>query len=61
MEQSESKTIISAQSKTNKAVSEAEEKKIVAQMIKMSRESLSEHIEGIRKPQAAIKAANNVK
>lgn len=32
MEQSESKTIISAQSKTNKAVSEAEEKKIVAQM-----------------------------
>ena len=32
MEQSESKTIISAQSKTNKTVSEAEEKKIVAQM-----------------------------
>ena len=36
-------------------------KKIVAQMIKMSRESLSEHIEGIRKPQAAIKEAHNVK
>ena len=32
MEQSESKTIISAQSNTNKTVSEAEEKKIVAQM-----------------------------
>lgn len=36
-------------------------KKIVAQMIKMSRESLSEHIEGIRKPQTAIKDAYNVK
>ena len=36
-------------------------KKIVAQMIKMSRESLSEHIVGIRKPQAVIKDAHNVK
>lgn len=32
MEQEGSKTIVSAQSKTNKTVSEAEEKKIVAQM-----------------------------
>ena len=36
-------------------------KRIVAQMIKMSRESISEHIDEKKKPQAGIKGAHGVK